>query len=85
MILPAKFIGAFVRNMKSGKGALLNHRRVPDKLIVKNWDIFIELYRKPATEEEIELLNQIPPSPQENPSQEHFDGDHVPDYKIQLP
>jgi ribonuclease D len=68
MVLPAKFIGAFVRNMKSGKGALLNHRRVPDKIIENNWDIFIELYRRTITEKEIVLLNQIPPSPQENPS-----------------
>ena len=68
MILPSKFIGAFVRNMKSGKGALLNHRRVPDKIIEKNWDTFIELYRKEATPEELAILEKIPPSPQENPS-----------------
>ena len=68
MILPAKFIGAFVRNMKSGKGALLNHRRVPDKIIEKNWDTFIELYRRETTPEEIAILDRIPPSPQDNPS-----------------
>lgn len=70
MVLPAKFIGAFVRNMKSGKGALLNHRRVPDRIIDRNWATFIELYQQQTTEAELELLNQIPPSPQENPSQD---------------
>jgi ribonuclease D len=70
MILPAKFIGAFVRNMKSGKGALLNHRRVPDRIIEKNWNTFIDLYQQEPTEQEIELLRQIPQSTQENPSQD---------------
>ncbi len=70
MILPAKFIGAFVRNMKSGKGALLNHRRIPDRIIDKNWDTFYGLYQDKPRKEEIELLDRIPPSPQENPSQD---------------
>jgi ribonuclease D len=70
MILPAKFIGAFVRNMKSGKGALLNHRRVPDRIIDKNWNTFFELYQGNPTDEEMELLNKIPKSLQENPSQD---------------
>ncbi len=70
MILPAKFIAAFVRNMKSGKASLLNHRRVPDRIIEKNWNAFEALYHEKPKEEELELLNKIPPSPQENPSHE---------------
>jgi len=70
MILPAKFIGAFVRNMRSGKGALLNHRRVPDRIIEKYWDIFCRLYQDKPTKEEMELIDRIPPNPQENPSQD---------------
>ena len=70
MILPAKFIGAFVRNMKSGKGALLNHRRIPDRIIDRNWDTFKKIYEEKPTQEEKDLLNKIPPSPQENPSQD---------------
>jgi ribonuclease D len=68
MVLPAKFIGAFVRSMKSGKASLLNHRRVPDRIIEKNWETFNELYQIPPKQEEIDLLNQIPKSAQENPS-----------------
>jgi ribonuclease D len=67
MILPAKFIGAIVRNMRSGKGALLNHRRLPDKIIQSNWEVFNSLYQQQATEEEHALLTRIPVSPQENP------------------
>ncbi len=68
MILPSKFIGMFVRNMKSGKNALINHRRMPDKIIEQNWNTFNELYQKPPTSEELELLNQIEQDPQENPT-----------------
>ncbi len=60
MILPAKYIGAIVRNMKSGKGSLLNHRRIPNKLIENNWQNFNALYQAKITEEEREVLRRIP-------------------------
>ncbi|MFT5166806.1 MAG: ribonuclease D [Saprospiraceae bacterium] len=61
MVLPAKYIGAIVRNVKSGKGSLLNHRRIPNKIIENNWDKFLEIYNRPITEEELALLENIPP------------------------
>lgn len=61
MILPAKYIGAIVRNVKSGKGALLNHRRVPNKLVENYWDHFYHIYNQPITEEEKAILEKIPP------------------------
>lgn len=60
MILPAKYIGAIVRNMKSGKGALLNHRRLPNRLIEQNWIEFNNLYQEKVSEEEREVLKKIP-------------------------
>lgn len=61
MVLPAKYIGAIVRNVKSGKGALINHRRIPNKLVDNHWNQFNELYQQPVTEEEEALLKRIPP------------------------
>ncbi len=61
MILPAKYIGAIVRNTRSGKGALLNHRRIPNKIIENYWNGFEELYNRPITEEEKSILEKIPP------------------------
>lgn len=61
MVLPAKYIGAIVRNVKSGKGALLNHRRIPNKLVDNYWNQFKTLYDQPVTEEEKAILKKIPP------------------------
>ncbi len=61
MILPAKYIGAIVRNVKSGKNALLNHRRLPNKLVDNHWGQFQEIYNQAITEEEKAILEKIPP------------------------
>lgn len=61
MVLPAKYIGAIVRNVKSGKNALLNHRRIPNKLVENYWSQFEELVQKPVTDAEKKLLEKIPP------------------------
>ena len=66
MVLPGKYVGGIVRNMRSGKGALLNHRRIPNKLVEQYWNQFNELYQAKVTEEERELLKQIPPEAQDN-------------------
>jgi ribonuclease D len=60
MILPAKYIGAIVRNVKSGKNSLLNHRRIPNKIIENNWNTFLDLYNQPITDEELAILQNIP-------------------------
>ena len=61
MVLPAKYIGAIVRNVKSGKNALLNHRRVPNKLVENYWDQFESLLNQEVTDEEKAILKKIPP------------------------
>jgi len=60
MILPSKFIGSIVRHINSGKAALKNHRRIPKSIIEKHLDHFLDLYNRPISEEEKQVLEQIP-------------------------
>lgn len=60
MILPAKYIGFIIRNIKSGKGALKNHRRIPNAIVQNHWDTFNALFQKKITPEEEEVLQKIP-------------------------
>lgn len=71
MILPSKLITPIVKNMNSGKNALLKDRRLPSNTIAKHWDTFNGLFNKKITEEDREILNSIPaqkesPDPMEN-------------------
>ncbi len=61
MILPAKYIGFIIRNIKSGKGALKNHRRIPNGIVQNHWETFNALFQPKATEEERAILKRIPP------------------------
>lgn len=60
MILPAKYIGFIIRNIKSGKGALKNHRRIPNGIVQNHWDTFNGLFQEKVTEEEKAILQRIP-------------------------
>jgi ribonuclease D len=66
MILPAKYIGAIVRGTKAGKNALLNHRRLPNKLIENHWNTFYGLYDQPISDNEKTIIASIPPATNEN-------------------
>lgn len=70
MILPSKLISMIVRTVRSGKAALLENRRLPDKTIQRHGDKFIHMYEQPATEEEKEILSRLPQASQEEPEQE---------------
>lgn len=60
MILQAKYIAPIVRNMRSGRAALKNHRRIPDHIIVNHWELFNELYQRKLSDDEREILKRVP-------------------------
>lgn len=60
MILPSKLISQIVRSVRSGKDALQQNRRIPAKTAQRFGDLFVEMYKAPATTEEQALLKQIP-------------------------
>ncbi len=66
MILPAKYIGFIIRNIKSGKGALKNHRRIPNGIVQNHWETFNALFQPKVTDEEREVLKRIPPKHSKN-------------------
>ena len=70
MILGAKFIAPIVRSIENGKQALMDSRIIPDRLVANNWDTFQRLYQKKATDEELEILKQIPTLTKEDPTRE---------------
>jgi ribonuclease D len=70
MILGAKFIAPIVRSIDNGKQALLDSRIIPDRLVMNNWDTFQKLYQKKGTEEELAILQKIPPLSKEDPVRE---------------
>lgn len=67
MILPGKLFGQIIRAVSSGKEALFHNRRLPDHLIKRYGDIFIDLYKRVPTEEEKVILEGIPRDNSDNP------------------
>lgn len=70
MVLPSKMIGQIVKSIHSGKDALKYNRRIPDKISQRYGDIFMDLYKKPTTEEEKAVLKEIPNDYVDNPKQD---------------
>lgn len=71
MILPKKLVTPIVKNMNSGKNALLKDRRLPTNIIAKNWNTFNELFNRKISETDREILREIPeyresPDPRQN-------------------
>lgn len=60
MILPGKMIGQIVRSIRSGKHALQQNRRIPDKLAARHGDTFVEMYKREISTEERAVLKRIP-------------------------
>ncbi|HFA48848.1 MAG TPA: ribonuclease D [Bacteroidetes bacterium] len=67
MVLPNKFISPIVRAIHSGVDALRHNRRLPNSLVSKFGQQFLEMYQQPATQEENEVLKRIPPDNSDNP------------------
>lgn len=67
MIFPGKLIAPIIRNIRSGRAALRNHRRIPNKIIENNWEIWNDMYQQKASEDERAILKLIPRNVAENP------------------
>jgi ribonuclease D len=70
MVLPQKSVGHIVRTIGSGVEALHQHRRINPKLVRKYGETFYDLYNKPVTPFEEELLARIPGKEEENPKED---------------
>ena len=70
MILPAKFIAPILRGIDAGKQALLDSRIIPDRIIEQHWLNFQSLYQKKATEDEMKILQRLPPLGKEDPKKD---------------
>lgn len=67
MVLGNKYISHIVRGIPSGSDALIHNRRIPSKVVGKYGKVFESLYADPITEEEKEILKQIPTDSDEDP------------------
>ena len=72
MVLPSKIIGQLGRGVKGGKSSMLENRRLPTKTIHRHGDLFVELYNRPASEEELTVVKSI-----QRGSQEDEDDDMI--------
>jgi len=59
MVLPRKMISQIVRTIQSGRDALKNNRRIPDKIVRKYGALFEGLYQREITQDEQRLLKRI--------------------------
>ena len=59
MILPKKIIGQLVRGVKGGKESMTQNRRLPAKTVQRHGDLFVDMYNRPATDEEMTVVQQI--------------------------
>jgi ribonuclease D len=70
MVMPTKYISAIVRAVHSGLDALRHDRRLPDSLVHRFGEQFINMFEQAATAQEREILKQIPRDNSENPKQD---------------
>ena len=60
MILPGKHINLIVKNIQQGAAALSNNRLLPKTFFKKHGELLMNLHAAPITEEEKEILSDIP-------------------------
>ncbi len=70
MVLPNKLLGQIVRTISAGQEALINNRRIPDKISRRHGGAFEQMYRNHATQEEKLVLKKISSKEIEDPRQE---------------
>ncbi len=66
MILPSKIISQLVRGVRGGKESMQENRRLPGKTISRYGDLFVGFYTEEATDAELEVVNQVQRSSQED-------------------
>jgi ribonuclease D len=65
-----QFIAPIIRSIDNGKQALMDSRIIPDRVVTNNWDTFQRLYQKKATDEELAILQKLPPLSREDPKRD---------------
>lgn len=70
MILSSKHIGHIVRGIPSGLDALIQNRRIPNKIAQDHGPRFLKMYEQAITQEEKDILRRIPTEEDENPKEE---------------
>lgn len=60
MVFPARHLGTILKGVEGGKQNLLDNRTIPNNIVAQYWSTFEELYRRPITSEEIEILKKLP-------------------------
>jgi len=70
MVLPSKLMGQIVRSIRSGREALADNRRIPPKFATELWGVMNDLYSRPITDEERNLLSLLPTEEDENPQED---------------
>lgn len=66
MILPGKLIGQLSRGVKGGMNSMLENRRLPQNTVKRHGKLFLELYNREATDEEVRIAKSIRRNPQED-------------------
>ena len=66
MILPSKVISQLVRGVRAGKEAMHENRRLPSKTVSRFGDLFVRMYNREATPEELAVVKTIKRSSQED-------------------
>lgn len=70
MVLPGKYIGAIVRGAREGIDAFKHNRRLPDSLVEKWGQLFVDMFNQPVLPEEKEVLSRLPKDGYEDPRHE---------------
>lgn len=66
MILSSKILGQLIRGVKGGMGSMRDNRRLPTKTVNRFGEMFVEMYNRPATDEETALAGQVKRRSQED-------------------
>lgn len=66
MVLQKKLIAPITKAMGAGPAALSGNRRIPERIASRFGDAFFKMYEAPATEEEREVLKNIPEENEED-------------------
>jgi len=66
MILQSKLISQLTRGVKGGLNSMMENRRLPQSTVKRYGDLFVEMYNREATEEELAVAKSIQRSSQED-------------------
>ena len=70
MILQGKLINQILRAIGAGRDALMQNRRLPERVMQRYADVFMDLYKRPATEEELRILKGVTRDKNDNPEED---------------